>query len=153
MHSQPETLLALCLLSLATSTVSAALPGAESLAKLIVSQFDTNTDDSVDSGEWQSGIGGSFAKIDGNGDDSLQADEVDALTKDIAKETGDFAAGLMVALIKQVLLSLDSDGDKLVSRKEYSTLSTDIFTRLDTDKNNSLSLAELSELPVKMIMK
>jgi hypothetical protein len=50
-------------------------------------------------------------------------------------------------------VSLDSDGDKLVSRKEYSALTTDIFTRLDTDKGNSLNLAELSELPVKMIVK
>jgi hypothetical protein len=83
----------------------------------------------------------------------LQPEEVDLLTKDIAEETGDLAAGLMVALIKQVLLSLDSDGDKLVSRKEYSALTTDIFTKLDTDKSNSLTLAELSELPVKMFVK
>ena len=153
MHLHSKALLVLCLLTLAASPVSAALPGAESLAKLIMSQFDTNSDDSIDSGEWQTGIGGSFAKIDGNSDGSLQPDEADSLTKDIAEETGDLAAGLMVALIKQVLLSLDSDGDKLVSRKEYSALTTDIFTKLDTDKSNSLSLAELSELPVKLIVK
>lgn len=153
MRFRPNALLVLCLLTLAATPVSAALPGAESLAKLILSQFDTNNDDSIDSGEWQNGITGSFAKLDGNSDGSLQADEVDLLTKDIAEETGDFAAGLMVALIKQVVLSLDSDGDKLVSRKEYATLTTDIFTKLDTDKSNSLTLAELSELPLKMIVK
>jgi hypothetical protein len=131
----------------------AALPGAELLAKLILSEFDTNSDDAVDSGEWQSGIGGSFGKLDGNSDDSIQADEVDGLTKDIAESTGDLAAGLIVTLIKQAILSLDSDDNKLVSHKEYDSLSTDIFTRLDADKDNSLSLAELSDLPVKMIVK
>jgi hypothetical protein len=134
-------------------TLRAAFPGTESLAKLIVAEFDTNSDEAVDAGEWQGGIEGSFAKLDGNSDGSLQADEADGLSKDIAEKTGDLAAGFLVTLIKQLLLSLDTDGDKLVSQKEYNTLSTDVFTKLDTDKNNRLSLAELCELPVKMLVK
>ncbi len=152
MKTRSAVVVLLCLVSLGSTPLSAALPGAESLAKLILSEFDTNTDDSVDAGEWQNGIGDSFGKLDANGDGSIQADEIDGLTKDIAETTGDFAAGLIVALVKQVVLSLDSNGDKLVSQKEYESLSTDIFTRLDTDKTNSLSLAELSELPVKMLV-
>jgi hypothetical protein len=135
------------------SPLHAALPGAESLAKLILHEFDTNTDDRVASGEWQGGITGSFDDLDANGDGSVEADEVNGLAGDIAEQTGDLAAGLIVALIKQIVLTLDSDGDKLVSRKEYSELSTSIFTKLDTDKDNSLTIAELSELPVKALVK
>jgi hypothetical protein len=58
-----------------------------------------------------------------------------------------------VALVKQAVLSLDSDGNKLVSRKEYDILLTDVFTKLDADQNNSLSLEELSDLPVKLFAK
>ena len=148
-----KTILCALLVCFAASTASAALPGAETLAKLIMHEFDTNTDDLVDSGEWQGGISESFGKLDENGDGSIQGEEVDGLQKDISDQTGDFAAGLIVALIKQAVLSLDSDGDKLVSRKEYDALTTDIFTRLDADRGSSLTLAELAELPVKLIVK
>lgn len=141
-----------CALAFVASPASAALPGAESLAKLIIHEFDTNTNDAVDAGEWQTGITGSFDQMDANGDEFINPDEVGELTGDIADQAGELAAGLIIALIKQVILSLDSDGDKLVSQKEYATLSTDIFTRLDADKDNTLSLAELSELPVKVLL-
>ena len=141
------------LITFAPSSSPAALPGAESLARLIIHEFDTNTNDAIDAGEWQAGIAGSFDKLDANGDGSLQGDEAESLNKDISKQTGELAAGFIVALVKQAVLSLDSDGNNLVSRKEYDTLSTDIFTKLDADKNNSLSLAELSELPVKLFTK
>ncbi len=60
---------------------------------------------------------------------------------------------ILVALIKQALLTLDKDGDKAVSRKEFDALTGGIFTKLDADKNASLTLAELSDLPVKMLTK
>lgn len=137
----------------AVYAASAALPGTEPLAKLIIHEFDKNTDDIVNAGEWLSGLAKSFGKIDVNDDNSLHADEVDSLKKDLTEKTGEVTAGLIVALVKQLLMTLDSNGDKLVSLKEYDTLSTNIFTKLDTDKGNSLSLAEISELPVKMIAK
>jgi hypothetical protein len=133
-------------------TASAALPGADALAKLIIHEFDTNSDDAIDSGEWQNGIEGSFGDMDTNGDGSVESDEVNGLTEDIAEETGELAAGLIVAMIKQILLALDADGNKLVSSKEYSGLSTEIFTKLDVNKDNSLSIAELAELPVKALV-
>lgn len=142
-----------CAFTLVASPASAALPGAESLAKLILHEFDTNTNDVIDAGEWQGGITGSFDQMDANGDEFIHPEEVGELTENIARQTGELAAGLIVALVKQIILSLDADGDKLVSRKEFASLSTGIFTRLDTDKDNSLSLAELSELPVKLIVK
>ncbi|MBL9183841.1 MAG: EF-hand domain-containing protein [Verrucomicrobiaceae bacterium] len=140
-------------LLLGSSTLTAALPGAESLAKLITKQFDTNSDDLIDAGEWQTGIAESFSKLDANNDGLIKPEESENLKEDIAEESGDIAATLIVALIQQVLSALDSDGDKAVSRKEYDELSLTIFGRLDADKNNSLTLAELSELPVKLITK
>lgn len=140
-------------LLLASTPLTAALPGAESLAKLITKQFDTNSDDLIDAGEWQTGIADSFSKLDANNDGLIKPEESKNLQGDIAEESGDIAATLIVALIQQVLSALDSDGDKAVSRKEYDELSLTIFGRLDADKNNSLTLAELSELPVKLITK
>ena len=136
-----------------STTLSAALPGAESLAKLITKQFDTNSDSIIDAGEWQTGIADSFSKLDANSDGLIKPEESENLKGEIAEESGDIAAVLIVALIQQVLTALDSDGDKAVSRKEYDELSLTIFTRLDADKSNSLTLAELSELPVKLIVK
>lgn len=141
-----------CLL-LGTATLSAALPGAESLAKMITKEFDTNSDAAIDQGEWQNGIAEGFNKLDANRDGSIKPEEVDNLSDEITQESGDIAGVLIVGLIKQALLALDSNGDKAVSRKEYDKLATDIFTKLDADHNTSLTLAELSELPAKLISK
>ena len=131
----------------------AALPGAESLARLIAREFDLNSDENLDQGEWQGGIARNFDRLDTNRDGSIKAEELDALKGDLAEEAGDLGGTIIVALIKQVLMSLDQDGDKAVSRKEYDALTDSIFTRLDADKNASLTLAELADLPVKMVMK
>lgn len=131
----------------------AALPGTESLARLIAKEFDTNADEKIDAGEWQTGVADGFTQLDSNADGSIQTDEVDDLKEDIAEESGDIAALLIVELIKQVLTGLDTDKDKAVSRKEYDELSQSIFGRLDADKNGHLTLAELAELPLKMVAK
>ncbi|WP_395738078.1 hypothetical protein [Prosthecobacter sp.] len=146
-------LLAVALVLLGAQPSFAAVPGAESLAKLIAHEFDTNSDDILDEGEWQNGISGSFDKMDANRDGSIKTEEVDRLSNDISAEAGDIGGAIIVALIKQVLLTLDTDKDKAVSRKEYDTLTDGIFTKLDADKNSSLTLAELSELPVKILAK
>lgn len=143
----------LALLLLCSTTLSAALPGAESLAKLIAKQFDTNSDSLIDAGEWQTGIAESFSKLDANNDGSIKPEEADSLKADIAQDSGDIAAAIVVLLIQQILSALDSDGDMAVSRKEYDELSLTIFTRLDADKSNNLTLAELAELPMKLITK
>ncbi|MBE2283306.1 MAG: hypothetical protein IAE77_07575 [Prosthecobacter sp.] len=131
----------------------AALPGADALAKLIAKEFDTNADEKIDAGEWQTGVADGFTQLDSSADGSIQTDEVYDLKGDIAEESGDIAALLIVELIKQVLTGLDTDKDKAVSRKEYDELSQSIFGRLDADKNSHLTLAELAELPLKMVAK
>jgi len=119
------------------------------LAELISDEFDTNSDALIDAGEWQTGIGESFGKLDAN----IAPAEVDGLSADFSPKTGDFAAVLVIGLIKQVITALDKDGDKLVNQKEYEQLSLDFFAKLDVDKNNSLTKTELAELPVKLLMK
>lgn len=141
-------LLALILLS---SSLHAAIPGAEALGKLITSQFDTSSDALIDQGEWQSGIADSFEKLDTNQDGTIKGEEIDGLSDDIAKESGGIAGTLVVVLIKQLIMSLDSDSDKAVSRAEYDKPTQSIFTKLDADKNASLTLAELSELPSHLV--
>lgn len=131
----------------------AALPGADALAQLIAKSFDTNSDDLIDAGEWQAGVADGFSKLDKNSDGSIQGTEMDALKGDIASETGEVAALFVVGLIKQVPMSLDSDKNMSVSRKEYDELSLGVFGKLDADKSNNLTLAEVAELPVKLLAK
>ena len=133
--------------------LSAAVPGAETLAKLITHEFDTTADSIIDQGVWQNGIAGSFDKLDTNHDGSIKPEEVDGMSDDISAEAGDIGGMILVALIKQTLLALDQDGDKAVYRKEFNTLSDGLFTMLDADKNASLTFAELSEPPVKIMAK
>lgn len=141
----------LALVLIVSSTISAALPGGDALAGLILSQFDTNSDQSVDAGEWQSGILRSFDDMDRNGDGKITGEEISSLQEDIAKETGDLAAGVVTLLIKKVILSLDKDHSDSVSHDEYSVNAEDFFKVLDADKNGTLSKAELADLPVKMV--
>ena len=148
-----KTLLITFLFVFGTHTLPAAVPGAEALAKLITQEFDTNADSILDQGEWQNGIAGSFDKMDTNHDGSIKPEEVDGMSDDIAAEAGDIGGVILVALIKQALLTLDQDGDKAVSRKEFDALTIGIFSKLDADKDASLTLAELSDLPVKMLRK
>lgn len=141
----------LFLLLLAASTLHAALPGGDALAGLIIGEFDGDSDALVSRAEWERGVGGSFGMLDENGDGSIAAQEVDALKGEIARQTGEVSAGLIVAIVKQVLLTLDANKDRLVSRKEYDALALGIFDKLDADRNGSLTRAELAELPVRLI--
>lgn len=148
-----KTLLATACLTIATlPSLQAALPGAEPLAKLIDSQFDTNADNLIDAGEWQSGIADSFDKLDVNGDGGITGAEIDGLQEEIGNETGTgIASGLVTAIIKQILLSLDKNKDGTVSKQEYSEQSGAFFGKLDADTNGSLTQVELAALPAKIL--
>lgn len=140
------------LAALTTTALHAALPGGDALGGLITENFDDNADALVDRDEWLSGIGDSFTTLDANGDNAIVAAEVDGLRKDIATETGDGSAVLIVAIIKQLVLFLDTDKDQRVSREEYEALGGGIFAKLDADKDGKLGRAELAALPVKLLL-
>jgi hypothetical protein len=142
----------LCTLALlGIGNLRAALPGGDALGGLITDNFDGNADAVVDRDEWRSGIGDSFSTIDASGDNAIVPDEIDGLRKDIATQTGDGTAALLVAIIKQVILFLDTDKDQRVSREEYEALGGGIFDKLDANKDGKLERTELATLPVKLI--
>lgn len=143
----------LLLALLLATQLHAALPGSDALAGLILQEFDRDGDARITRGEWEQGAGSSFAMLDANGDGSIAPEEVDILKSEIAAQTGDTTAGVVVALVKQVVLLLDGDNDKLVSKKEYDALVLGLFEKLDADKNQSLTRSESAELPVKLVMR
>jgi len=146
-----HTHIAFTILLFAAPALHAALPGAESLAGLITKQFDANGDSILDQTEWQTGIASGFQEMDGDGDGSTTALEIDSLAGSISKETGELAGKVVTVLIKQLVLTMDTDKDGAVSLKEYTTQATAIFSKLDVNKNGSVEQAELVELPKRLI--
>lgn len=144
-------LVATLFIVLAHTSILGAVPGGEALAGLITSQFDTNANDIIDQGEWSTGIAGSFGDLDSDGDGFIASDEVDHLKPDIAGETGDFAASIIVVLIQKIVLSLDADSNGLVSREEFEEPSIAFFTQLDADSDTHLTTSELADLPIKVV--
>lgn len=145
-------ILSLVLFSLACS-VRAAVPGADIIATLIAKHFDSNSDDSIDTGEWQSGMKSSFTDMDADSNGSLSAADIDELKDSIKGEAGDFGAAVVLALIKQIVFSLDKDADKLVSEKEFTEGGDGMFKKLDADSDGKLSKAELADLPSRLLAK
>ncbi len=143
--------LALLVLLTGASFSPAAIPGADLLVKLISKEFDTNGDEKIDAGEWQAGCLGGFDQMDANSDGSISVAEIDALKGPIAEELGDFGATVAVTLIKKILLALDKDGDMLISRKEYSDGCEAFFKKLDANGDGQISMAELADMPVKLL--
>jgi Ca2+-binding EF-hand superfamily protein len=142
----------LLLALLATALVSpAAIPGADLLVNLISKEFDANGDDKIDAGEWQAGCLSGFDQMDGNQDGSISVAEIEALKGPIAEEMGDFGAAVAVALIKRILMSLDKNGDMLISKKEYADGCEAFFKKLDANGDGQISKAELAELPTKLL--
>lgn len=138
--------------SLSLATLSqAAVPGADLLAGLISKQFDSNSDGILDTGEWQGGIAASFDGMDANGDGSISGDDVDALKKSISDETGDLGATVAVALIKQIVMTLDKDGDRLVGKTEFADGGEGIFKKLDANSDGQVTKTELADLPIKLL--
>ena len=132
-------------------SVHASVPGADVLGGLISKHFDSNSDGIVDTGEWQSGMTASFADMDLNHDGSISGDDVDGLKKEMTEELGEVGATVVVALIKQIVMTLDKNGDKLVSEKEFSEGGEAMFKKLDANKDGQVSKEELAELPTRLL--
>lgn len=143
--------LVLLVMFAAAPVSQAAIPGADLLVNLITKEFDSNADGIIDAGEWQSGCLLGFDQMDANQDGSISVAEIDALKGPIAEEMGDFGASVAVVLIKQILMALDKNGDKLISREEYSTGCEAFFKKLDANGDGQVSKAELAEMPTKLL--
>ncbi len=143
--------IAVALLSLTPS--QAEIPGVDALGSLLGEQFDTNADGEIDTGEWNTGIANGFDSLDADGSGDVEAAEVDELGDPIREQFGDFGGLLVVALVKALVLTLDTDKNKIVSREEYTKETEKILQRLDTNGNGSVSEAELRSLPNKLLAK
>lgn len=136
---------------LLSMSVHAAVPGGDVLGGLISKHFDSNSDGVVDTGEWQSGMTASFADMDLNHDGSISGDDVDGLKKEMTEELGEVGATVVVALIKQIVMTLDKDGNKLVNEKEFTEGGEAMFKKLDANKDGQVSKEELADLPARLL--
>ena len=143
--------IALALFTLAPAR--AEIPGADALGTLIGEQFDTNSDGEIDTDEWNTGIADGFDSLDADGNGDVVASEVDQLGDPIREQFGDFGGVLVVALVKLIVMTLDTDKNKIVSREEYTKETEKILHTLDVDGNGSVSKAELRSLPDKLLAK
>ncbi len=143
--------IALALLSATiASSAPAAVPGAEELADVILT-MDASGDDALDRTEYRDGTDDGFYEIDRDHDGKITPTEIDALGGLIGQEQGSVAAAVVPSLIKLVLATMDKDGDKALSREEYSNGAQALFTLLDADSNAVLSRAELTSLPTRLV--
>ncbi|EDY17042.1 Calcium-binding EF-hand-containing protein [Chthoniobacter flavus Ellin428] len=132
---------------------AAQLPGMESLAGLIISQFDRDHDGNVDINEWQNGANDGFVEMDKDQDGFISESEVDALSDDISEEIGRLGAAAAVVLIKKILFTFDTDHDHRISKAEYEAGCTALFKLLDTNHDKLLTKAELAELPIRLFQR
>ncbi|MBX7210335.1 MAG: hypothetical protein K1X78_18610 [Verrucomicrobiaceae bacterium] len=138
------------LLALATFS-PAAVPGADILGGLVLKHFDSNSDGSIDTGEWQGGMAASFTDMDLNRDGSVSGDDVDGLKKEMSDELGEVGATVAVALIKQIVLTLDKNADKVVTEKEFAEGGEAMFKKLDANNDSKLTKEELAEMPARLL--
>ena len=136
-----------------TATPSQALPGGTALAGLIIEEFDGNADGKVSEQEWSAGVKDGFEFMDDNGNGELTAKELDDLNRHLAKRMGDLPGRLVSKLVKAVVLSLDTDKSRSVSRAEYEASASGIFRKVDADRDKGLSETELAQLPVRLFGK
>ena len=139
--------------SFVAGTTQAEIPGADALGSLIGEQFDTNENGEIDTGEWNTGIANGFDSLDADGSGGVEAAEIDELGDPIREQFGDLGGALVVALVKAVVLTLDTDKNKTVSREEYNRETEKFLKKLDSNGDGSVSEAELRSLPAKLLAK
>jgi Ca2+-binding EF-hand superfamily protein len=130
---------------------SASLPGMDSLSEMIIKEFDINADGAIDREEWESGVEKEFAEIDTNGDGQITEAEIDGLAAPIGEEIGETTAKVVVALLKPLMMTLDKNGDRVISKTEYLDGCNAIFNKLDVNHDGRVSRAELDDLPIRML--
>jgi Ca2+-binding EF-hand superfamily protein len=131
----------------------AELPGADLLASLLITQFDRDHDGNIDGNEWETGINDGFVELDHDRDGSISESEIDALVETLGDDIGRLGATAVVALIKKMLFTFDTNGDRNISKTEYDEGCSAIFKLLDTNHDGLLSKAELAELPARLLLR
>lgn len=149
LHALMKTLLVFAILLLGVPAF-AQLPGTDLLAGLLIKEFDTDHDSMIDINEWQNGTNEGFDEVDTNHDGFISESEIDDLAGPLAEEMPKIAADACVVLIKKILFTFDTDGDRRVSKAEYEKGCANLFKMLDVNHDGVLTKAELADLPLKI---
>jgi len=129
----------------------AELPGMDTLASLIIKQFDRDRNAMIDINEWKNGVRDGFTEIDHDRDGFITESEIDTLVEPLSEEFTKFGAPAAVALIKKIIFVFDTDGDRRVSVAEYEESCANLFKTLDANHDGLITQAELADLPTKFL--
>lgn len=118
--------------------------------------MDTNKDGAVSAAEHAAAVNKMFGEMDANGDGKVTAAEMDAHHPMMKKEpaaTGtktmndaamDHGAMHGAMSSAEKIASMDTDGDGVLTKSEYTTGAQAKFSEMDTDGNGSLSRQEMA---------
>ena len=120
---------------------------ADPLSELVTGHFDTNSDGSIDTGEWQNGLDSAFANLDSDSDGVLLSEDIEAFQRGLSQNLGEVAAALIAGVANRTLQPFDLNQDKRVSREEFTQGCLNLFKKLDADANGSVTGEELIALP------
>jgi hypothetical protein len=127
------------------------IPGSSALAGVILNQYDNNTNDILDAGEWQTGSEDGYSKLDHNGDGKVSKEETKEISGIVGNEVGEATAKLIFPILVSALLTFDKDDDKEVTEKEFHEEMDKLFKKLDTNSDAEVTKKELKLLPLKLL--
>ena len=137
---------------LGTASIQAIeIPGSSALAGVILDQYDDNTNDILDAGEWQTGSEDGYSKLDQNGDGKVSKEETKGIAGLVGNEVGEVTAKLISPIIVSALLTFDKDDDKEVTEKEFHDEMNKLFKKLDINSDAEVTRKELKLLPLKLL--
>ncbi|MBI5685741.1 MAG: DUF1961 family protein [Verrucomicrobia bacterium] len=145
-----QTLIFLAALLLAGSSGAMDLPGMNTVADLLL-QFDANNDGSLDRDEFETAVSRGFVEMDKSYDNKITEVEIEGLAEPISRQWGDIAGSAAAVAIKSILLTLDANGDKVLSEAEYEQGCDRCFGKLDANRDDRLSRDEIKSLPVRLL--
>lgn len=147
-HLTSVVFAAMALMARPSSAVD--LPGMGTVADLLL-KFDSGADDALDRNEFRDAVSGGFDQMETDGDGKITEAEMAGLAGPISEECGSLAAGAATLAIKTILLTLDTNADKVLSGAEYEQGCDGCFARLDANRDGVLGRDEIMNLPVRLL--
>ncbi len=109
--------------------------------------MDTDKDGKLSAAEHATGARALFRTMDTDRDDKVSTAEMDTYQKEA--DPGSIAGGMWSVQLK----TLDADGDGMLDAQEHAAASRAMFERMDTDRDESVSLAEMQAMDERMKQK
>lgn len=144
--------------ALATAAAAGAYAGDTDQKDTVAAEMrimDTNGDGKISSAEHAAGAQQMFQGMDGNQDNRVTSEEMDAAHKPLKAQQGGHAAhgGKTSRELSSAekIEKIDTDGDGMLTAKEHADGSKKMFTTMDADKDGSLTAAEIKSGHEKML--